>query len=80
MQTIRICPQHFHLDGRVKKTYGEIAKNICLSKMTVSQKIVTPVKTAVQSFINYPNPLDSGFRRNDEMLEFLTFCEIIKNQ
>ncbi len=30
-----------------------------------SQKVVTPVKTGVQSFLNYLKPLDSGFRRND---------------
>jgi hypothetical protein len=44
-----------------------------------SQKVVTPVKTGVQSFSNYSKTLDSGFRRNDKMSQFLTFCEAIKH-
>ena len=44
----------------------------------VSQKVVTPVKTGVQSFSNYPKTLDSGFRRNDDNMEFLTFYEYVK--
>jgi hypothetical protein len=43
--------------------------------MTLSQIIVTPVKTEVQTFRNYPKTLDSGFRRNDEISRFLAFCE-----
>jgi len=38
-----------------------------------SQKTVTPVKTGVQSLRDYPRALDSGFRRNDEMPQFLIF-------
>jgi len=53
--------------------------------LMVSQKVVTPVKTGVQSFDNYPKSLDSGacpglrsgIRRNDGMRRFLTFCEFI---
>jgi hypothetical protein len=43
----------------------------------VSQKVVTPVKTGVQSLSNYPETLDSGFRRNDWISQFLAFCESI---
>ena len=46
--------------------------------MMVSQKVVTPVKTGVRSFSNYPKTVDSGFRRNDEISQLLAFCEIIK--
>jgi len=44
--------------------------------MMTSQKIVTPVKTGVQSFRDYPKPLDSGLRRNDGMSRFLTFLQV----
>jgi len=43
-----------------------------------SQKVVTPVKTGVQSDVNYMILLDSGFRRNDGIPEVLTFYETIK--
>jgi hypothetical protein len=43
----------------------------------VVQKVVIPVKTSVQSFSYCPKTLDSGFRRNDETLRFLAFCEQI---
>jgi len=46
--------------------------------MMASQKVVTPVKTGVQPFRNFLKPLDSGFRRNDEMPLFFLFCETIK--
>ena len=46
--------------------------------MTLSQIIVTPVKTGVQTFRNYPKTLDSGFRRNDEISRVLAFCEADK--
>jgi len=39
----------------------------------VLQKVVTPVKTGVQFIINYPETLDSGFRRNDGISQFVTF-------
>ena len=48
--------------------------------MMVSQIVVTPVKTGVQSFSNYPKTLDSGFRRNDEISLFLAFCENIRDK
>jgi hypothetical protein len=35
--------------------------------MMITQKVVTPVKTGVQNFCNYPKTLDSGIHRNDEM-------------
>jgi hypothetical protein len=44
----------------------------------LSSKVVTPVKTGVQSFSNYPKTLDSGFRRNNEISQFFAFCETIK--
>jgi len=48
-------------------------------KMTALQKrVVTPVKTGVQTFRNYPKTLDSGFRRNDEISRFLAFYEADK--
>ena len=40
-----------------------------------SQKVVSPVKTGVQSFYNCFKPLDSGFRRNNELEPFSTFYE-----
>jgi hypothetical protein len=43
-----------------------------------SQKVVPPVKTGIQFFSNYPKPLDFGYRRDDGMLRFMTFCQIIK--
>jgi hypothetical protein len=45
--------------------------------MTLSQKVVTPVKTGVQAFCNYSIFLDSGFRRNDGCGTFLTFYDFI---
>ncbi len=42
-----------------------------------SQKVVTPVKTGVQSLRKWLNRLDSGFRRNDEKWYFSTFYEFI---
>ena len=50
-----------------------------------SQKVVTPVKTGVQSLSYYRKTLDSGacpelrsgIRRNDAISQFLTFCENI---
>jgi hypothetical protein len=43
----------------------------------VSQKVVTPEKTDLQSLSNYPETLDSGFRWNDWISQFLAFCESI---
>jgi len=45
--------------------------------LKASQKVVTPVKTGVQSLFNYLNRLDSGFRRNDKKWDFSTFYETI---
>jgi len=42
--------------------------------MTITQKVVTPVKTGVQGNCTCLNPLDSGFRRNDEMCVFRLFA------
>ena len=39
--------------------------------MMFSQKVVTPVKTGVQSFSNYPKTLDSGFHRKVGISQFL---------
>jgi len=36
-------------------------------------EVVTPVKTGVQKSFSFAISLDSGFRRNDEMIRFLTF-------
>jgi hypothetical protein len=33
--------------------------------MVASQKVVTPLKNGVQSFLKSSGTLDSGFRRND---------------
>jgi hypothetical protein len=44
------------------------------------QKVVTPVKTGVHSSCNYLILLDSGFRRNDKKMHFLTFYEFIKTE
>jgi len=41
----------------------------------VSQKVVTPVKTGVQNMLKI---LDTGVRRYDGKVNFLTFCEFIK--
>ena len=38
------------------------------STVMVSQKVVTPVKTGIRHFSSYLKTLDSGFRRNDEMV------------
>ena len=46
--------------------------------MTITQKVVTPVKTGVQGNCNSLNSLDSGFRRNDENMRIPTFCMIVK--
>jgi hypothetical protein len=43
----------------------------------LSQKVVSPVKTGVQSLYNYIKSLDSGLRRNDEKMNLETFCECI---
>jgi hypothetical protein len=43
------------------------------------QKVVTPVKTGVQENRNCLKALDSGFRRNDETMQFPTFCMIVKS-
>ena len=43
--------------------------------MMVSQKVVAPVKTGVQSFSYYSKTLDSGFRRNDGKSQFSAFRE-----
>jgi hypothetical protein len=48
--------------------------------MTISQKVVTPVKTGVQMVCNCLKRLDSGFRRNDGKENFSTFYESIKNK
>jgi hypothetical protein len=42
-----------------------------------SAKVVTPVKTGVQSFSNYPKTRDSDSRRNDGISHLLAFCKII---
>ncbi|MBU4117580.1 MAG: hypothetical protein KJ555_02305, partial [Proteobacteria bacterium] len=44
--------------------------------MMDSPKFVTPVKTGVQPLRNSPKTLDSGFRRNDEMSQFLIFFRV----
>ena len=44
----------------------------------VLQKVITPVKTGVQSIYKALKRLDSGFRRNDGKPRFQTFYEIIK--
>jgi hypothetical protein len=44
----------------------------------VSQKIVTPVKTGVQTICNHMKRLDSGFRRNDKKWCYSNFYEFIK--
>jgi four helix bundle protein len=49
------------------------------SRMMVSQKVVTPVKTGVQRDFNLLILLDTGFRRYDGKVDFPTFCEFIKN-
>jgi len=38
-------------------------------------EVVTPVKTGVQKSFSFAISLDSGFRRNDERIRFLTFYE-----
>jgi len=45
--------------------------------MVSQKKVVTPVKTGVQLFLNYLKTLDSGFRRNDAVAQFLIFHEAI---
>jgi hypothetical protein len=40
-------------------------------------KVVTPVKTGVQTFGKCSKKLDSGFRRNDRKGRFLTFYESV---
>jgi len=40
------------------------ASIVDISNMMISQKVVTPVKTSVQSFYINPETLDSCFRRN----------------
>jgi hypothetical protein len=45
--------------------------------LMVSQKVVPPVETGVQTIYNFLKRLDSGFRRNDEKSKFQTFYEII---
>ena len=46
--------------------------------MMISQKVVTPVKTGVQGVYKLLKLLDSGFRRNDEKLNFQRYYEFIK--
>jgi hypothetical protein len=46
----------------------------------VLQKVVTSVKTGVQSFSNYPKTQDSGIRRNDDVSQLLAFCENTKGR
>jgi len=43
----------------------------------VQKKVVTPVKTGGQKNTNSVIPLDSGFRRNDGRIRFVTFCEVL---
>jgi hypothetical protein len=62
---------HYHLPAALRNEFSESLY------VMVSQKVVTPVKTGVQSFDNYPKSLDSGIRRNDRMRRFFTFCEFI---
>jgi len=50
------------------------------SILTVSQKVVTPVETGVQTSWGYLIQLDSGLRRNDEGGFLPTFYEIINNE
>ena len=45
--------------------------------LMAKQKVVTPVKTGVQSIYKPLKRLDSGFRRNDGKQHFKIFCEII---
>ena len=48
------------------------------SRLALSSKVVTPVKTGVQCFCNPLKSLDSGFHRNDDSWAFLTFDEFVK--
>jgi hypothetical protein len=45
--------------------------------MMVWQNVVSPVKTGVQCFYNFPKILDSGFRRNDDPQAFSTSYDFI---
>jgi len=45
-----------------------------------SQKVVTPVKTGVQTFCKCSKNLDSGFRRNDGKRAFGIFYEAVNVQ
>jgi len=42
------------------------------------RKVVAPVKTGVQVMCNHLNKLDTGFRRYDGKVGFLTFQETVK--
>jgi len=47
-------------------------------RLTVSQKVVTPLKNGVQGSHKCLTTLDSGFRRNDEKKAFPTCYKTIK--
>ena len=44
-----------------------------------SYKVVTPAKAGVQRFCNHMVFLDAGFRRHDDVGEFLIFYQSISN-
>ena len=48
--------------------------------MTLSYKVVTPVKTGVQCFCNALKSLASGFHRNDDSWAFSTFYEVVNHE
>jgi hypothetical protein len=48
-----IFRERFHLDGRVKKTYGEIAQNICLSTIN-ADKFVSGIIQSMLRKMNHP--------------------------
>jgi len=47
---------------------------------TITQKVVTLVKTGVQGNGNCLNSLDSGFRRNDENVRIPTFRRTVNDE
>jgi hypothetical protein len=48
--------------------------------MTLSSKVVTPVKTGVQCFCKVLKFPDSGFHQNDDSWAFSTFYDGVNNQ
>jgi hypothetical protein len=45
--------------------------------LTLSSKVVTPVKTGVPCFCKASKSLDSGFHRNDDSWAFSTFYRVV---